>query len=290
MNHNKFNEFDEYDEYDEFDETDEYEESENERKNVKKRKSKKEKAGFYVAFAICLVAVGLAVFSTYTGITNYLVSDIPDTSLNDGDVTMAVNNAVTGVVEDETQEQEVKTEIQQISPQETKAISITISEVPLVTASTDPPVTESTEDALQTMLSVSDSLSPPLKDFVIKRPYSETAVYNKTLNDWRAHAAMDLQAKAGDEVYSMIDGIVEDIQSNDFLGNIISIKKDNYIIRYCGMSDEIEVEKGQEVKRGDVIGTIGEVPFEIMDDTHLHLEIKVNGQFIDPLTVIQNDE
>ncbi len=278
MNDNKFNEFEEYDEYEE------------EKKPVKKQRSKKEKIGFYVAFAICLVAVGLAVFSTYTGITNYLVSDNQDSSQSSEDITMPANNVVTGVVEDETDEQQSGEETQAEVNAETNPQVNTITEIPSSTASTDPPVTESTDDALQTMLSVSDSLSPPLKNFVIQKEYSETAVYNKTLNDWRAHAAMDLKADTGDEVFSMVDGVVDNIQSNDFLGNIISIKTDDYVVNYCGMSKDMKVEKGQEVKRGDVIGTVGVVPFEALDNTHLHLEIKVKGKYIDPLTVIKNDE
>lgn len=278
MNDNKFNEFEEYDEYEE------------EKKPVKKQRSKKEKIGFYVAFAICLVAVGLAVFSTYTGITNYLVSDNQDSSQSSEDITMPANNVVTGVVEDETDEQQSGEETQTEVNAETNPQVNTITEIPSSTASTDPPVTESTDDALQTMLSVSDSLSPPLKNFVIQKEYSETAVYNKTLNDWRAHAAMDLKADTGDEVFSMVDGVVDNIQSNDFLGNIISIKTDDYVVNYCGMSKDMKVEKGQEVKRGDVIGTVGVVPFEALDNTHLHLEIKVKGKYIDPLTVIKNDE
>lgn len=289
MNYNEFNEFDDFEEFDEYDNYEDYEDFEGVKKPVKKRKSKKEKTGFYVAFAICLVAVGLAVFSTYTGITNYLVSDIPDASQLADDSTMPVNNAVTGVVEDEGDKDKDNAGVGE-ETEKRGSISITISETAPTVASTDPPVTESTEDALQTMLSVSDSLSPPLKNFVIKREYSETAVYNKTLNDWRAHAAMDLLAQTGDEVYSMVNGVVDSIQSNDFLGNVISIKTDNYVINYCGMSKDIKVEQGQQVKRGDIIGTVGVVPFEALDDTHLHLEIKVKGKYIDPLTVIKNDE
>lgn len=276
MNDNRFNEFDEFDEFD------------NEKKPVKKQKSKKEKVGFYVAFAICLVAVGLAVFSTYTGITNYLVSDAQGNSKASDNATLPANNTVTGVVEDES-EQQKESEVQSEETSETGARSIIISEIPS-TAATDPPETETTEDALQTMLSVSDSLSPPLKDFVVQKEYSETAVYNKTLNDWRAHAAMDLKAKTGDEVCSMVDGVVDNVQSNDLLGNVISVKTDDYVVNYCGLSKDLKVEKGQQVKRGDIIGTVGVVPFEAMDDTHLHLEIKVKGKYIDPLTVIKNNE
>lgn len=245
----------------------------------RKRKSKKEKTGFYIAFAICVVAVGMAVFSTYTGVTNYLVTDNPRTEETSQDSTEPVNEVVTGVTEENTE----KTE-------ETKAPSIIISETLPTVAATDPQETMSTEDALQTMLSVSDSLSSPLDDLVIQKKYSEDAVYNKTLNDWRAHTGIDLKSATGDNVYSMIDGTVEDVTESELLGNVVAVKTDDYIVYYCGLSKNIPVEKGQQVKTGDTIGTVGVVPFEAMDDAHLHIEIKVKGQYIDPLTVINNDE
>lgn len=248
------------------------------RNRRRRRKSKKEKMGFYLAFAICLVAVGMAVFSTYTGLTNYLIDDekISETSY---DATKPVDNIVTGV-----------TEVPKDDSEETTSPRIIISETPPTAAATEPAATETTEDALQTMLSVSDSLSSPLDDFVISKEYSENAVYNKTLNDWRAHTGIDLKADTGDDVYSMGDGTVENVYSDNFLGNVVTVKKDSYVVYYCGLSKNIPIQKGQSVKSGDVIGNVGTVPFEAMDDSHIHIEVKVKDKYIDPLSVIKNNE
>lgn len=247
------------------------------------RKKKKEKFGFYLAFAICLVAVGMAVFTTYTGLTGYITNDNGDAKEVTKNVTDAieapVNNVVTGVIEND-----------EVDTRETEAPKIIISETPPTVASTDPPVTESTEDALQTMLSVSDSLSPPLSDFTILRPYSETAVYNKTLNHWKAHPALDLKAEPAENVCAMVDGTVERVKEDSMLGYVVNIKTDNYVVSYCGLGKNVAVSQGDEVKSGDIIGTVGTVPSEAMDDSHIHIEIKVNGKAIDPLTVINNNE
>lgn len=248
---------------------------------ISKRKSKKEKLGFYIAFAICLVAVGMAVFSTYTGLTGYISTDNGNpkevTQNVTEELTVPANNIVTGVAEEDSKDA-------------TEAPKLIISEHPPTTASTEPQATKSTEDALQTMLSVSDTLSSPLKTFVIQKPYSETAIYNKTLNDWRAHPAVDLKANTADEVYAMVDGCVESVKEDGMLGYMVSIKTDNYTVSYCGLSKNISVAEGDEVKSGDLIGTVGVVPCEAMEDSHIHIEIKVNGTSIDPLTVINNNE
>ena len=103
------------------------------RNRRRRRKSKKEKMGFYLAFAICLVAVGMAVFSTYTGLTNYLIDDekISETSY---DATKPVDNIVTGV-----------TEVPKDDSEETTSPGIIISETPPTAAATEPAATEATD-------------------------------------------------------------------------------------------------------------------------------------------------
>ena len=40
---------------------------------------------------------------------------------------------------------------------------------------------------------------------------------------------------------------------------------------------------GEEVKQGQTIATVGNTArFEIADETHLHFEIKQNGESVDP--------
>ncbi len=279
MNGNNGRNFEEYD--DNF--RDQYDEKGVSEVKKPVRKKRKEKFGFYLAFAICLVAVGMAVFTTYTGLTGYITNDNGDsqevTKNVEDDLSAPVNNVVTGVIENDEED-----------TSETEAPKIIISETPPTVVSTDPQATTSTEDALQTMLSVSDTLTSPLTNFVISKPYSETAVYNKTLNHWKAHPALDLKAEPAEDVYAMVDGTVESVKEDSMLGYVVSVKSDNYIVSYCGLGKNVAVNKGDTIKSGDLIGTVGAVPSEAMDDPHIHIEIKVNGKAIDPLTVINNNE
>ena len=69
--------------------------------NRRKKRSRREKIGFYTAFSICLVAVCMAVYSTYNTISN------PSGIKNEQEATtqaLQVNEYVTGVTE--TQETE----------------------------------------------------------------------------------------------------------------------------------------------------------------------------------------
>ena len=45
----------------------------------------------------------------------------------------------------------------------------------------------------------------------------------------------------------------------------------------------------EQVKQGDVIGTVSKIPCESKDPKHLHVEVKVGDKLIDPLAVILSD-
>lgn len=242
------------------------------RYSEKKRRSKKERIGFYTALSICIVAVGMAAYSTYTSLSG-VFGDNKSESL-------AVNNIVTGVAETE-KETAALTEATE-KPTETE---IKNTETEFI--ETAPPQTKT---ALQTMTSVKTSLSYPLDKRKVIKEYSEESVYNKTLNQWQAHTGVDFACDKGDNVYSMGDGEVKRIYDDDMLGKTIVVESSDYTAYYSGMSGNIKVEKGSMVKEGDVLGTAGTVPCEELEENHIHIAVKVNGQFTDVLSLINNDE
>lgn len=243
------------------------------RYSEKKRRSRKERAGFFTALSICIIAVGMAAYSTYTSLTGVFDDDASET--------LAVNNIVTGVTETEkettapTETTEKVTEPTETATEETYAEETAPSE---------------TKTALQTMVSVNSTLSFPLDKKKVINEYSEESVYNKTLNQWQAHTGVDLACDEGDNVYSMGDGEVKKIYNDDILGKTIVVKAPTYTAYYSGLSGNVKVEKGSTVKAGDTLGTAGEVPGESLDETHIHIAVKVDGQYTDPLSLINNDE
>ncbi len=237
-----------------------------------KRRSRKERVGFFTALSICIVAVGMAAYSTYTSLTG--IFD------NNASESVAVNNVVTGVVEKETEQTDAETSEEVTEPVETKAEETEFVE-------TEP---KETKTALQTMVAVKTSLSYPLDKRKVLNEYSEETVYNKTLNQWQAHTGVDFACDKGDNVYSMGDGEVKRIYDDDMLGKTIVVKAATYTAYYSGMSGNVKVEKGSVVKEGDVLGTAGTVPCEDLEEDHIHIAVKVDGQYTDPLTLINNDE
>ena len=65
-------------------------------------------------------------------------------------------------------------------------------------------------------------------------------------------------------------------------GNYIFIKhNDQFVTKYLHL-EEFSVAKNDLVKEGDMIGKVGKTGMSILP--HLHYEIRVNGEKLDPLT------
>lgn len=102
------------------------------------------------------------------------------------------------------------------------------------------------------------------------------------------HAGMDFTAPLGSEVYSSGDGTVESVMSSKRgMGNYIVINHGfGYSSVYAHL-DSFNVKPGQKVKRGDVIGFVGNTGMSVAP--HLHYEIKLNGKNVDPVNYFFND-
>lgn len=254
-------------------------------KKYKHKSTKKptERVGFYIALSICLVAVGLAVYSTYTSVSDYLSSDEEEYTSSLTETTVPVAADVTGVTEAETtatpDEAEAETREKSMALYETS----TLPETEGVDA-------ESDLDSLSPVFKVVDSLIYPVDSKSILREYSETAVYNGTMKDYRPHTGTDFTAKKGENVYAMCDGVVKSISFDERYGVIIEVTNDVYTVYYCGVDSDTNVRMKDQVKQGDVIGTVSQIPCESSDPVHLHVEVKVEEEYIDPLAVILSDE
>jgi murein DD-endopeptidase MepM/ murein hydrolase activator NlpD len=170
-----------------------------------------------------------------------------------------------------------------------------LPEITLPTAVSDEaaePTTEDTtysDDALQTMLSADLSLSYPVAGGKVVRPYSKDSVYFKTLNVWKPHLGTDFAADLGDKILAMCGGEVTKVTDDKLFGKTVEISVNNAVCVYSGLGD-IKVSQGDRVEKGDVIGSVGTVPFEADSENHIHAAVKVNGSYADPLNFIGNEE
>lgn len=112
-----------------------------------------------------------------------------------------------------------------------------------------------------------------------------TFYYNQTLDCYHYHTGLDMAAEAGTEVLACVDGTVESITLGDLLdGNkIVLSHADGVKTSYYFIDVAEGLEVGDELKRGDVIGTVAEpTGSEYKDGAHLHFEVSKNGELADP--------
>ena len=124
----------------------------------------------------------------------------------------------------------------------------------------------------------------------VVREYSEKQPsYSKTLDLWEIHKGLDISADKGYEVKSLLDGKVSDIFKDDEHGISVKIESsNNIVVVYSNLDEKTNVKKGQEVKEGQVLGTVGNTTsVEREDGTHIHIEAFKGKESIDPMTIIK---
>jgi murein DD-endopeptidase MepM/ murein hydrolase activator NlpD len=96
------------------------------------------------------------------------------------------------------------------------------------------------------------------------------------------HKGIDFSAPIGTPVHATGNGVVKLVtRSERGLGNQILIDHGyGYETLYACM-DELNVRVGQEVKRGDLIGTVGDSGLSVAP--HLHYEVHLGGEAMNPI-------
>lgn len=111
-------------------------------------------------------------------------------------------------------------------------------------------------------------------------------VFSNTMQDWRVHNGIDIAATAGSPVYAAADGTVSAIWEDVSYGTCISLTHSGECITYYKNLNPILAEGitvGTEVEQGQVIAAVGESAMvEIADEPHLHFELSVEGEYVDP--------
>lgn len=100
------------------------------------------------------------------------------------------------------------------------------------------------------------------------------------------HGAIDISSRTGQPVRSPADGIVVKAEWANGYGNVIFVSHGyGYATRYAHLSG-FKVKPGQRIKRGEVLGFVGSTGRST--GPHLHYEVRLNGQAVNPLAYILN--
>ena len=205
--------------------------------------------GVYLALAVSLMAVGGVAIA---GVGQELFHDASDSS---DYAKEPVERPLTGQTDDRT----------------TTTIATT-------TATTVKPTTTTADPA-------PDLYVLPLTN-TVQKPFSvEAPLYSETMGDWRIHNGVDFAGRDGQAVKAIARGTVSSVEQDPMWGGVVTVDHGVGVIsRYCGLSPSVRV--GDAVDAGDPIGELSTIPCECAQTAHLHLEITLDGQPMDPVEVL----
>jgi len=116
-----------------------------------------------------------------------------------------------------------------------------------------------------------------------------TAPYGPSIHpftgEWYLHKGLDLGYGMGQPIVATANGkvVIKEYEERGFGNYLVIQHKYGFDTKYAHMQN-IYVKEGQEVKQGDVIGTMGNSG--LSDGPHLHYEVRIGSQVLDPAKFI----
>ncbi len=207
--------------------------------------------GFYIALSVCIVAAIVAIISVAVNQNQSQPIDAP----------LVTNPQTTTTT----------------SPSTTTTTSVSTTVKPSAPS----------EIVIDTQVPYSSYYLNPVGGKVTKF-YSDELVFSETMNDYRTHTGVDFEADVGETVYAINKGTVTAVYDDALLGKVVEIDHaHNVVAKYCSVETSLKV--GDKVSIGQSIGTLGKIPLEAKEESHLHLEITHNGTLVDPIDLMSKN-
>lgn len=151
-------------------------------------------------------------------------------------------------------------------------------------------VSEQTEDVnvsdgiLGLNFSQSSTLIWPVEGNVIIDFDMENTVYFATLDLYKCSDAVCVQSAVDTPVYAGSTCSIESVDYDSEIGNNVTVSMGNgYMLTY-GQLKDVQVESGQVLEEGDLIGYVGApTKYYAVEGAHLYMKMTQNGTPVDPL-------
>lgn len=117
--------------------------------------------------------------------------------------------------------------------------------------------------------------------------YSSPFGLRRFLNDQprSPHSGLDIAADTGTPIAAPAPATVALTGDFFFSGNIVLLDHGGGLVTMYGHLDRIDVEDGEHVDRGDIIGTVGATGR--VTGPHLHWTVSIQGDRVDPVILMQ---
>ena len=138
----------------------------------------------------------------------------------------------------------------------------------------------------------SEALKKPVNDDVkVSKGFYDTSLSDEELENalvyfegvYRPNDGIDYTKDNEDfEVYASASGTVVRKENDSLLGWIVTIEHQKGLQTVYQSLDDIKVEKGDQVKQGDLIGKAGNNVYQSSLKKHVHFIVSINDQTVNP--------
>ena len=128
----------------------------------------------------------------------------------------------------------------------------------------------------------------PVKNDDLKRMASGYGMRMHPILKYRKmHNGMDFSAPTDTEVFATGNAVVKKARRTSGFGNLVVLDHGFGYETYYAHLNEFNVKRGQKVKRGEIIGFVGNTGLSL--GPHLHYEVHRNGKVVNPINFYHGD-
>lgn len=260
----------------------------NARVNQKNKKSTIDKMILYMGSAV--IILGAVIFSLFM-YSKRVSDEIKDSTLELGNITNSLSNGneidtesastdigksveeVQNEIDENTIENQTNTS-NTVNANRTTNTSISNSNNNNSNRASSITTNAKTEDNTN-QEKVELNFEKPVDGEIVKEFAKDNLLYSNTLKEWTTHLGIDIKAEKTTIVKAAEKGTIKSIKNDPRYGLTIVIDHGNgYESVYENLLTSEFVVEGEEVEKGQAIGTVGNTGiFEIADEPHLHFEI-----------------
>lgn len=119
----------------------------------------------------------------------------------------------------------------------------------------------------------------------------ETLTYSNTLEHYTTHHGIDIISEENTPVKAALAGEIVEILTDSRLGITVSISHENGLMtRYSNLCTDAMINIGDKITKGQTISGVGTSSiFESADAPHLHFEVLLNGENVDPMKYLAQE-
>lgn len=227
-------------------------------------------------YYIAGIGIFIALLIFIMALSGYKAKKDADSRIADADVAEAFDATMVSYTEDKGIN-EVKNETE-----EEEKIAINTSNLPenvvnVTETAVKPEIVEDKPVELHFAVPVEGEISKDFSD--------SNLIYSETLKEWTVHLGIDIKAERGTPVNSCEAGKVESIKNDPRYGTTVTVVHANgFKTIYSNLQTAEFVSEGQDVEKGQILGSVGDnAPFEIADEPHLHMEMTLDGENVNPV-------